>query len=101
MWSQPLQSLPSDLWQTIRSDWVEVEDLVVFDSALCSHNFRPLFLSLCQDKGFILAVPPLRMNNSFFQWVIKHSIKLNRVWVSGGEILTNLPLSLLYDTRPR
>jgi hypothetical protein len=91
-----LFELPDILTLEITSVWLEIEDIRLFDTSLCSTNFRIIFLELLRCSLFTLQSLAF-LNVDDFVWVKLRRLKLSKIFL----VNSSSPIGLLDINRDK
>lgn len=104
-----LFNLPDDQQISIISQWVDIKDLALLDSACCNNGFRASFLRLTQLRQCIFPKHDLATTVDEARWILNRELKFHAVTMfseimfdtqlcdkliaSSGQTMKNLKLS--------
>lgn len=72
--------LVDDIIILVLSEWIETEDLVRLDTAVCNHSSRPIFLDLVKSKCFSTSgIEDYKLTLEYFKWLIARNIHIRKV----------------------
>lgn len=74
-----LLKIPTALLHEILAEWLEIQDVVSFDSAACSSKSRSLYLQTVQDASFAVTTTLGEMSSSLLKWLQRRKIRASQL----------------------
>jgi hypothetical protein len=94
-------SVPKEIVMIILSDWIDVFDLALFDSAVCRHDTRPQFLAILSSDHFLQKRCEWSDIDSpctkFVKWLAKREVRTSK-WAFTFNLAPSLIAELVNRT---
>jgi hypothetical protein len=72
-------SLLSAILVPLLTDWIEIDDLAVFDTSICNHEERHVFLHIISRDNFSHSTSVLHFRKKYWKWIVLRGIKIRKV----------------------
>ena len=85
-----LISLPTDVWRQVILQYLGIKDLSCLDCAIVRRYHRGLFLSILSHPSCVINGSKLRLEASYFEWILSRGISIRQLHIVDVENVRNL-----------